>query len=92
MQKIATCCYCGIRAALVLSEGARHELSCSSCGAPLHEMKRLRSPAPASATRPAPAQRPAPRYAKHERPKKRAKSLKKRIFKEAFDFLEDLFD
>mgnify|MGYP001627923398 FL=1 len=37
--KIATCCYCGTRAALVLTGETRHELSCSSCGAPLHDMK-----------------------------------------------------
>lgn len=37
--KIATCCYCGTRAALVLRGKDRHELACSSCGAPLHDMK-----------------------------------------------------
>ncbi|MEE4346976.1 MAG: hypothetical protein V2I53_09285 [Paracoccaceae bacterium] len=40
--KVATCCYCGTRAALVLRGKERHELSCSSCGAPLHNMKSLR--------------------------------------------------
>lgn len=40
--KIATCSYCGTRAALVLRGKERHELACSSCGAPLHEMKMLR--------------------------------------------------
>ena len=44
-QKIATCCYCGTRAALVLSGRERHELACSNCGAPLHELKHLRSDA-----------------------------------------------
>lgn len=39
--KIATCCYCGARAALVLNK-SRHELVCSSCGAPLHNLKRMR--------------------------------------------------
>ena len=43
--KVATCCYCGTRAALVLRGKARHELSCSSCGAPLHHLKMLRSDA-----------------------------------------------
>ena len=43
--KIATCCYCGTRAALVLRGRDRHELSCSACGAPLHDMKMLRSDA-----------------------------------------------
>ena len=37
--KIATCCYCGARAALVLRGAERHELSCASCGAPLHRLK-----------------------------------------------------
>lgn len=43
--KVATCCYCGTRAALVLRGRERHELSCSSCGAPLHNLKMLRSDA-----------------------------------------------
>ena len=42
-KKIATCCYCGTRAALVLRGEDRHELSCAACGAPLHDMKMLRS-------------------------------------------------
>lgn len=37
--KIATCCYCGKRAALVLTGTVRHELACSACGAPLHDLK-----------------------------------------------------
>ena len=41
MRKIATCCYCGTRAALVLRGDSRHELSCAACGAPLHEMKAM---------------------------------------------------
>ncbi|MEO0358289.1 MAG: hypothetical protein AAF386_08350 [Pseudomonadota bacterium] len=39
--KIATCCYCGTRAALVLTGTNQHELACSSCGAPLHDLKQL---------------------------------------------------
>ncbi len=42
--KIATCCYCGTRAALVLRGEVRHELACSSCGAPLHDLKMLPGP------------------------------------------------
>lgn len=38
--KIATCSYCGTRAALILDQG-RHELVCATCGAPLHDMKAL---------------------------------------------------
>ncbi|XOY55465.1 MAG: hypothetical protein ACMUJK_11980 [Rhodobacterales bacterium] len=53
--KIATCCYCGTRAALVLRGHDRHELSCSNCGAPLHVMKMLpatKAPAPEPHKRP----------------------------------------
>ena len=39
--KIATCSYCGTRAALKLTEVGRHELACSACGAPLHELKQM---------------------------------------------------
>ncbi len=39
--KIATCTYCGTRAALVLAGTVRHELACSNCGAPLHDLKML---------------------------------------------------
>lgn len=52
MQKIATCCYCGTRAALVLRGKERHELSCAACGAPLHEMKAIPQPRSDSAVRP----------------------------------------
>ena len=39
--KIATCTYCGTRAALVLKGNTRHELACQACEAPLHDLKRL---------------------------------------------------
>ncbi|MGB0497456.1 MAG: TFIIB-type zinc ribbon-containing protein [Rubricella sp.] len=42
VTKIATCSYCGTRAALVFDR-ERHELTCPACGAPLHEMKRLQT-------------------------------------------------
>jgi len=48
--KIATCCFCGTKAALTLDRG-RHELSCASCGAPLRDLKNLPRPEP----RPRPA-------------------------------------
>ena len=48
--KITTCCYCGARAALVLRGQTRHDLSCASCGAPIHVMKRLQAPSPAPGT------------------------------------------
>ena len=40
--KIATCCYCGTKAALVLRGQDKHELTCSNCGAPLRSLKMLR--------------------------------------------------
>ncbi|MGJ8604234.1 MAG: hypothetical protein ACSHXH_08920 [Marivita sp.] len=64
--KIATCCYCGTRAALVLTGDIRHELSCSACGAPLHDMKMLRADVvdrPASQGRATP-HRPKPKQKK----------------------------
>lgn len=83
MTKIVTCCYCGTRAALVLRGKERHELSCSACGAPLHEMKMLRA---ASAAKVAKSAKP-----KKAKVKKR-KSRKRKFFEEAFDFIEDIFD
>ena len=44
-NKIATCCYCGTRAALVLTGEVRHELACASCGAPLHDIRLARTAA-----------------------------------------------
>ena len=43
--KIATCGYCGARAALVLTQQARHELTCSACGAPLDDVEVLQTAA-----------------------------------------------
>ncbi|MFX0545582.1 hypothetical protein ACEWPL_008560 [Roseovarius sp. S1116L3] len=63
MRKIATCCYCGTRAALVLRGEGRHELSCAACGAPLHEMKAMPCNAPSrngAQPKPAPRRKPAP--------------------------------
>ena len=105
-RKIATCCYCGTRAALVLKGRDRHELACSSCGAPLHDLKQMpmsgSGPAGATAPRATPA-RPAPRpthpraeWGRPERPKhmKKRKSGKraKKIFEEIWDVVEDIFD
>lgn len=89
--KIATCCYCGTRAALVLSGRERHELSCSACGAPLHDLKMLRKPRaedPRRTSTPTMVQ-PKPRPKKS---KKRRKPLLGRLFEEAFDAIEDILD
>ena len=97
--KVATCCYCGARAALVLDK-ARHELTCSSCGAPLHDMKMLPKQSVGSGHRElvddpiSPGKRkskPKPSYKKSKKPKKRRRILSK-IFEEAFDLVEDIFD
>ena len=97
--KIATCCYCGTKAALVLGRD-RHELTCSSCGAPLHDMKRFPVAAdPAPKPRPAPMPYPGreamrrgsypdPQYRK----RKKRKSVMRYLLKEAIDILEDVFD
>ena len=93
-HKIATCCYCGTRAALVLCGKSRHELSCSSCGAPLHDMKMLRSDhhgqpdlVKPSKIRDTHRKKPSKKYKK-----KRRKGLGAYILDEALDVLDDIFD
>ena len=94
-HKIVTCCYCGTRAALVLRGKTRHELSCSSCGAPLHDLKMLPKHRtgrrePVDARRPRPAH--VDRQPKPAKPPRRRKRFVKKLFEEAFDLLEDIFD
>ena len=97
--KIATCCYCGTRAALVLKGKTRHELACSSCGAPLHDLKRMRKdrvqddevverPTPVDHTRRQMQQRPKVQ----KKSRKRRKGLFHKVLEEAFDVIEDIFD
>jgi hypothetical protein len=92
--KIATCCYCGTRAALVLRGETRHELSCAACGAPLHDLKAM----PVHRTRAAktPPVQPAPRRPEPARPAKqrrrKRKSLSRYLLSEAFDLIEDILD
>lgn len=93
--KIATCCYCGTRAALVLKGDLRHELACASCGAPLHNMKHLKSDF--ADTRPKhkprkPAAAVERKAAKKVKKKKAKKGRAHRFFDEAFDLLDDIFD
>lgn len=96
--KIATCCYCGTRAALSLQGKERHELACSKCGAPLHELKMLRSDTRGERelVRPSPIRSYKPSSKKHrgEKSKKRKKqkSLAQRFLEEAWDAAEDVFD
>ncbi len=94
--KIATCCYCGTKAALVLRGRERHELACSNCGAPLHAMKMLpkqhgQTPS-AQATKGKRAEK-SPDYSR-ERPKKRKKSkgFGRRVMSEIWDVVEDVVE
>lgn len=86
-RKIATCCYCGTRAALVLTGKDRHELTCSSCGAPLHDLKMLRADHHGKPDLAGP-----PKHAKPKKAKKKRKSPARRLLGEAFDLLDDIFD
>ena len=104
-RKIATCCYCGSRTVLVLDR-SRHELACSACGAPLHEMKAMPMPQKASEPKPAPTTKFMPLRAKpqffsggkkHRRPDRKdnrrgRKPLSRKIFEEIWDVVEDIFD
>lgn len=91
--KIATCCYCGTRAALVLDR-ARHELTCAQCGAPLHDLKMLPVEKPV-AQKVQVARGPKPQVAKPRKPrkvKKRKNFRLKNLVEEVFDIVEDILD
>ncbi|MEP5732234.1 MAG: hypothetical protein ABJL67_23020 [Sulfitobacter sp.] len=101
--KIATCCHCGSKAALTLDAG-RHELSCASCGAPLHDLKRIpkdqkqqerkRGAISHKPQKRQFAEKPAARAAKKTKPRKvkRRKSWFESVTEELFDLVEDIFD
>lgn len=93
--KIATCCYCGTKAALVLRGKDRHELTCSNCGAPLRSLKMLPLAQSRAASRPvdpkpvkSKVKRSPPRPAK----RRKGKSLGSRILSELWDVIEDVVD
>ena len=101
--KIATCCYCGARTALVLDED-RHELACASCGAPLHNMKSLPS---AKARKKEKSQHPYRHgrkkyhrydydehddYGPRQKRRKKKKKLFRKLVEEAIDVIEDIID
>lgn len=99
--KIATCCYCGTRAALVLKGDVTHELACASCGAPLHDMKHLRvkdsdrpkKAGPKRATGRDPLAHVDRRVKKKTKTRKKTKKgLAHRFLDDAFDLLDDIFD
>lgn len=99
--KVATCCYCGTRAALVLDAG-RHELACQGCGAPLHELKAMPMRSDTPRKRDNGAGGPYYRSSEFEHARRRAKpknrkpkkkkSKTKWFLEEAFDLIEDIFD
>ncbi len=91
MHKIATCCYCGTRAALVLKGTQRHELACASCGAPLRDLKMLKLPEPerhvSARVKPTLPLRQSRRNVKRHKPSRLAE-----MFDDLEDWIEDLFD
>ncbi len=89
-RKIVTCCYCGARAALVLDKG-RHELACSSCGAPLHDLKMIPKTATGDKETVKPSRIRTQKPVKKKKKKKR-KGIWAEVFDEAFDLIEDIFD
>ncbi|MEL6644801.1 MAG: hypothetical protein AAFQ79_12785 [Pseudomonadota bacterium] len=97
-EKIATCCYCGTRAALVLRGKDRHELTCSNCGAPLHDLKMLKAQHPGRRELVKPTKQKPYGHAHRDwerpkrKPKKRRKSLGRRFLEEAWDIVEDIID
>ena len=99
--KIATCCYCGTKAALVLRGKDKHELTCSKCGAPLRALKMLPKQPDQQAAPTTPRFRSGDRKRifKHpthrvERSKKRkkSKSFGRRVMSEIWDAVEDIVD
>lgn len=97
-HKIATCSYCGTRAVLVLDR-ARHELACSSCGAPLHEMKAMPTresgaarPKARPMTLPRQEYEPERHLPDRARKSKPRKGFGRRMLEEIWDTVEDIFD
>lgn len=92
--KIATCNFCGTRAALVL-DAAHHELICRSCGAQLHNLKSMpmeRGTPAYGITHPTGMSPSGGKPKKANKPKKKKKSTARWFLSEAVDLLEDIFD
>lgn len=100
--KIATCCYCASRTVLTLDHG-RHELVCTSCGAPLRDLKMMPKPTERQAVSHQPKARSfapaAPSQVKKRKSRKPEYSRKKPrnswlrvLAEEAFDLVEEIFD
>lgn len=71
----------------------RHELSCATCGAPLHDLKMLPQPRQKTVkkTHSQAPRRYEPRKTSKRKIKKR-KSLFSRLVEEAWDVVDDVFD
>ena len=100
-RKIATCCYCGTRAVLVLRGKDRHELACGNCGAPLHALKMLpRQPEEATGPKVAhkrPTQRACKQKYRDDRPsrpvkRKKSRTFGRRMMSGIWDVVEDVVD
>ena len=94
VTRMGTCCYCGSRTLLELTARGGHELACGACGAPIHQMKGIRSE-----KRKAKHDRPHtntpigyPGHGKNKPSKKKGKSSRKKKSKGFFDVLDDVFD
>jgi hypothetical protein len=96
--KIATCCYCGTKAALVLRGRDRHELTCSNCGAPLRAMKNLPQTEARAAT---PVAKPprrkydnthTDRHAPRPHARRKGKNFGRRALSGLWDLIEDVVD
>jgi len=99
--RVATCCYCGTKAALVLTGKVSHELSCGSCGAPLRKLKMLPKQVVATSSHVRPLSfthpvGPSSQHGKKQREKPRKKSkfryLGRKAMEEIWDVVEDIFD
>ena len=91
-MKMATCCYCGRKTALKLTARNGHELACGACGAPLHELKALKTE---TASRPKAEPRGVPHGGSKRRKSKKSKKRKplwKKAMGEVADLIEDIFD
>ena len=74
---------------MVLKGRERHELSCSSCGAPLHNLKKLPS---AKVSDWSTKKKDTRKRSTGKSRKKKKKGLFSRTLDEAWDVLEDIFD
>jgi hypothetical protein len=73
---------------LSFGQGARHELQCKACGAPLSRLKALHTDHVKDPFIVSGKKRPSPEQARKKKGKKKQKSIAHRLF----DAAEDVFD